>query len=132
MTYDIASNDITSYDVASYDVDKKVRMDEIDTNKYLPLSEATYYVMVALTTPLHGYAVMQKVEEISQGTVKIGAGTIYGVFTQLEKEKLIVLMAEDERRKSYGLTQKGKDVLREQVHRLEIMTRNGQQVVEGL
>lgn len=100
--------------------------------KYLPLSEATYYILVTLTTPMHGYAVMQKVEEISQGTVKIGAGTLYGAFSQLEKENLIVKVSEEERRKSYALTEKGKEVLREQVRRLEIMARNGQQVVQWL
>ncbi|MFC1995506.1 PadR family transcriptional regulator [Chloroflexota bacterium] len=96
-----------------------------DINKYLPLTESTYYIMLTLIEPLHGYAVMQKVEEISKGTVKVGPGTLYGAFTALEKEKLIVKVKEEKRRKSYVLTPKGKNVLLNQIKRLEIMTRNG-------
>jgi len=96
-----------------------------DINKYLPLTESTYYIMLTLVEPLHGYAVMQKVEEISKGAVRVGPGTLYGAFTALEKEKLIVKVKEENRRKSYVLTLKGKKVLKNQIKRLEIMTQNG-------
>jgi DNA-binding PadR family transcriptional regulator len=96
-----------------------------DTEKYLPLTESTYYIMLSLTGALHGYGVMQKVEEISQGTVKVGPGTLYGVFTTLEKEGLIVKVGETDRRKSYTLTEKGRKVLAGQIRRLEIMAKNG-------
>ena len=96
-----------------------------NTNKYLPLTEATYYIMLSLIEPLHGYGVMQKVKEISQGTVKVGPGTLYGVFSTLEKEGLIVMVKEEERRKCYSLTPKGQQVLIGQIERLEIMSANG-------
>ena len=96
-----------------------------DTNKYLPLTESTYYIMLTLVEHLHGYAVMQKIEEISKGAVKVGPGTLYGAFASLEKEGLIVKVKEENRRKSYVLTTKGKKVLKNQIKRLEIMTRNG-------
>jgi len=100
-------------------------MSQDDTSKYLPLTESTYYIMLTLVEPLHGYAVMQKVDAISKGTVKVGPGTLYGAFTLLEKEGLIVKVREDDRRKSYVLTPKGKKLLMNQIKRLEIMTRNG-------
>ena len=107
-------------------------MTEDDTSKYLPLTESTYYIMLSLTEPLHGYGVMQKVEAISEGTVKLGPGTLYGVFTTLEKEGLIVKVKEEDRRKSYTLTQKGKTVLLQQIHRLKIMSQNGQSAIPYL
>jgi len=103
-----------------------------DTSKYLPLTESTYYIMLTLVEPLHGYAVMQKIEEISKGTVKVGPGTLYGAFTSLEKEGLIVKVKEEDRRKSYVLTPKGKRVLMNQTKRLEIMTQNGLSVIDLL
>ena len=103
-----------------------------DINKYLPLTEATYYIMLSLTEPLHGYGVMQKVEQISQGTVSVGPGTLYGAFSTLEKEKLILKIKEEDRRKSYVLTPKGKQVLLGQIERLEIMTGNGMGVKQIL
>ena len=103
-----------------------------DTLKYLPLTESTYYIMLSLIEPLHGYAVMQKVEQISQRTVKVGPGTLYGVFTTLEQAGLIVKVKEEDRRKSYTLTPKGKVVLQHQIKRLEIMTKNGLALVNRL
>jgi DNA-binding PadR family transcriptional regulator len=100
--------------------------DEID--KYLPLTESTYYILLSLLEPLHGYGVMQKVETLSEGTVKIGPGTLYGAFQALEKEALIVKVGEEERRKIYTLTAKGRHVLKNQVERLAIMVRSGSAV----
>ena len=103
-----------------------------NANKYLPLTEATYYIMLSLIEPLHGYGVMQRVETISQGTVKVGPGTLYGVFSNLEKAKLIVKVTEEDRRKCYALTPTGKQVLLGQIERLEIMHGNGLEVKEKL
>lgn len=107
-------------------------MTEEAITKYLPLTESTYYILLALVQPLHGYGVMQKVDSISAGTVKIGPGTLYGAFTTLEKEGLIVMVSEEERRKSYRLTEKGKAVLKEQIRRLEIMAGNGRDIEASL
>ena len=93
--------------------------------KYLPLSESTAYILLALVEPLHGYGIMQMVEQISQGTVKLGPGTLYGAFTTLEGEGLIVKVGEAERRKTYALTEKGKQVLKEHIRRSEILVKNG-------
>lgn len=95
-----------------------------DYSKYLPLTEATAYILLTLVEPLHGYAVMQKVEVLSEGTVKIGPGTLYGAFTTLESAGLIVKVAEEDRRKSYLLTEKGRQVLKEHARRAGLFARN--------
>lgn len=96
-------------------------MSDISFARYLPLSEATFYVMLALNEPAHGYAIMQKVESISGGSVTVGPGTLYGVLCTLEKQALIVKVAEEERRKVYALTELGRAVMAEHVRRLEMM-----------
>lgn len=96
------------------------------TASYLPLSEATYYIMLALAEqPLHGYGVMQKVDMLTGGTIALGPGTLYGVFSSLEKAGLIEKVNEADRRKVYALTLQGKAVLQAQIKRLELMTRLG-------
>lgn len=105
-------------------------MAQKNIEKYLPLTESTYYIMLALAEPLHGYGVMQKVEEMSEGAVKLGPGTLYGVFSTLEKEALIIKTGEEERRKYYALTEKGRHVLALQVERLQVMARSGRMVVD--
>jgi len=107
-------------------------MADDEIKKYLPLTEATYYILLALVEPLHGYGIMQKVEGLSEATVSIGPGTMYGAFTTLEKEGLIKMVKEQDRRKTYLLTGKGRQVLAEQIRRNEIMARNGRQVLSQL
>lgn len=105
---------------------------KIKLEKYLPLSEATFYIMMALGEPLHGYAIMQHVEEVSEGLVKIGPGTLYGAFSTLEKEGLIEMVSQENRRKSYLLTEKGKQVLVLQAERVKIMNQHAQQVIQKI
>jgi len=100
--------------------------------KDLPLTESTYHILLALIDPLHGYGVMQKVELLSQGAVHPGPGTLYGAFTTLEKQGLIAMVAEEERRKSYTLTPLGRQVLLAQISRLEVMSARGSEAAGGL
>lgn len=98
---------------------------KINLEKYLPLTESTAYILLALNERLHGYGIMQKVTVISDNTVKIGAGTLYGALSSLEKEKMIVKVAEENRRKIYELTDKGKQVLKEHIRISTILVKNG-------
>lgn len=100
-----------------------------DITRYLPLTESTYYILLALLEPLHGYGVMQKVDLLSEGTVTVGPGTLYGALTVLEKEGLIAKEREEERRKLYVLTAKGRRILAAQVERLSIMVRCGEEAL---
>ncbi len=102
-----------------------------EITRYLPLTETTCYILLALAEPMHGYALMQKVETLSEGTVNIGPGTLYTAFATLEKEQLIVKVAEADRRKSYALTPKGRQVLREHIRRSNILVRNGLDITRG-
>ena len=99
---------------------------------YLPLTETTYYILLALTEPLHGYAVMQRCTELSEGTVDVGAGTLYNALAKLQKEALIVKVQQDDRRKYYCLTEKGRRVLERQVARLDVMARSARRTMEGV
>lgn len=61
----------------------------MNRDKNLPLTETTYYVLLALLEPAHGYLIMQKVEELSNHQVKIAASTLYGAVENLLKQGLI-------------------------------------------
>ena len=71
-------------------------------NKNLPLTETIFYILIALREPMHGYFIMQQVEELSNGDVKMAAGTLYGAIENLHKLKFIKPVEnEDKRRKVY-------------------------------
>ncbi|MEM5660666.1 PadR family transcriptional regulator [Bacillus cereus] len=97
--------------------------------KYIPLTEATYYILLSLVKPLHGYGIMQMVEEMTNGEVKLGPGTLYGNTTKLLKEKLIVEVASTDRKKCYELTPFGREVLELEYNRLQRSVRNGNSIL---
>lgn len=101
--------------------------------KFLPLTEATFYILLSLGRPRHGYSVIQTVKEKSSGRVALGPGTLYGAFHRLLGQKLIAKIdepdAEDDRRKLYVLTELGREVLRQQTLILEEMVRHGREAL---
>lgn len=101
--------------------------------KFLPLTHTTYFILVSLITPMHGYGIMQKVEEMSDGEVKLGPGTLYGALSKLEKQGVIRKTEEvdEERRKYYVLTDLGKQLVKLELQRLKnLVTATEKQVNE--
>ena len=76
-----------------------------------PMTEAMYYILLALLEPGHGYGMMQRIREISHGRMEMGPGTLYGVLNRMKKEGWITLEEQDARRKTYAITDAGKEVL---------------------
>ncbi len=90
----------------------------------LPLTETTYYILLALLTPAHGYAIMQQVEEMSEGDVRIAAGTMYGAIENLLKAGWIVnIPSADARRKVYQITDSGKEILQLETRRIRKLSK---------
>lgn len=91
-------------------------------NKKLPLTETVYYILLALLKPAHGYVIMQDVEDLSAGEVRMAAGTLYGAIENLLKLKYIKQVeSEDARRKVYVITDIGRDILEQQLNRYKHM-----------
>jgi len=91
-------------------------------DKNLPLTETTYYILLSLLEPAHGYFIMQKIEELSEGQVRLAAGTLYGAIENLIKLEFIMpIPSEDKRRKVYQITEKGKEILKLDLERMQHM-----------
>ena len=102
-------------------------------NAQAALTEAVYYILLSLVTPRHGYGIMQETERMSQGRVKLAAGTLYGAINGLLDRGWIKAVpgAEDSRRKEYALTDKGKEALESELDRLRELVKNGEIVLGG-
>ena len=100
-------------------------------NENIVLTEAVFYTLLALHTPLHGYGIMQETEKMSNGRLKLSAGTLYGALsTMLEKGWIKALPGEEEsRRKEYQITELGKSIVRGEMTRLEELVTNGQKII---
>ena len=98
---------------------------------YLPLPPATFHILLALADgELHGYAIMKGVAARSEGTVRLGPGTLYGSLKRLLEAGLVEEGGEradpergDERRRYYRLTPLGLSVVRAEARRLDAMVR---------
>ena len=96
-----------------------------------PMTEAMYYVLLALVHPNHGYQLMAEIEEVSKGRVKMGPGTLYGVLSRLQKDGLIIVVNDDGRRKTYSITEDGKTALKVEYERLISMIDDGKIIKEA-
>ncbi len=99
----------------------------------IALTEAVYYILLSLYEPMHGYGIMQNVEQLSKGRVRLAAGTLYGaISTLLEKGWIKALPGEENsRKKEYLITQQGKDAVEHEIIRLRELVANGEIITGG-
>ena len=98
------------------------------------LTEAVYYILLSLMEPLHGYGIMQNVEQLSRGRLRLAAGTLYGAISSMLEKGWITALdgAADSRKKEYVITETGREVLRAEYARLKELVENGRAALEVL
>lgn len=98
----------------------------------MALTESTYYILLSLYQPRHGYGIMQETEALSGGRVRLAAGTLYGALNSLcEKDWIQLLPVESgSRKKEYQLTSAGLKVLKQELVRLEELAANGRTILK--
>lgn len=97
------------------------------------LTEAVYYILLSIKTPLHGYGIMQNIEKLSHGRLRLAAGTLYGaISTMLEKGWITAIPGEkNSRKKEYQITTRGKELVLTEMDRLEELLKNGKEIMGG-
>lgn len=101
--------------------------------KDLPLTEAVYYILLALRKPNHGYGITQEVEQLTGGRVTLGAGTLYGAIQTLQKKGWIDIYSvdtESRKKKEYVITDTGREVFEAEKERLQELLNNAK-LMEG-
>lgn len=96
-------------------------------DKDIPLTEAVFYILLAVRKPNHGYGITQEIEKLTNGRVKLGAGTLYGAVQTLQKKgwiKIYSVDTESRKKKEYIITDQGKLVFREEQRRLKELLQN--------
>ncbi|MCK5155770.1 MAG: PadR family transcriptional regulator [Spirochaetales bacterium] len=99
----------------------------MNPEKFSPLTEASFYILISLITPLHGYGVMKKVDDLSSGRVKLASGTLYGALSNLHSSGLITNKegTDNRKKKLYEITQSGVSLAEHEIKRLQEMVHNG-------
>lgn len=96
-------------------------------DKNLPLTEALFYILLAVRKPNHGYGITQEVEELTGGRVTLGPGTLYGAIQSLVKKDWIRIYSEDtesRKKKEYLITDEGRAVFEAEKKRLNELVKN--------
>lgn len=90
---------------------------------YVPMTETAFYILLCLKTPNHGYGIVQTVEALTDGAVRLAPGTMYGSLSKMERDGLISFLREEEKRKIYQITELGLEVLQIELKRIERLYR---------
>lgn len=117
----------------AHDIDYDKGGDPVrDYGKGGALTEVTFYILLALHTPRHGYAVMQFIEEETGGRLSLGAGTLYGALNTLEEKGWIVRVGDAEgRRKAYCITARGREIAAQELSRLRALAATAEKIIGG-
>lgn len=105
-------------------------MDSTDhlMKKYIPMTESTYYVLLSLTEPRHGYAMIQFISELTDGRIHMGTGTLYTMLGRLVEDQLIEILSSDQGKKTYQITDIGRELIKTEIARLQRQLRNGEEI----
>lgn len=96
---------------------------------YVPMTETAFYILLCLQVPNHGYGIVQRVEKMTEGAVRLAPGTMYGSLSKMERDGLIRFVREEDKRKIYEITPLGREVLELERARIARLYRNAR---EGL
>ena len=95
---------------------------------YVPMTETRFYILLCLQQPMHGYGIVQQVEQLTDGEIRLSPGTMYGTLSKMEKDRIISFVREEEKRKIYCITELGREVLQMEMRRIERLFRNVKEV----
>lgn len=87
------------------------------------MTETAFYILLCLKKPNHGYGIVQTVERLTDGAIRLAPGTMYGSLSKMEKDGLIRFIREEEKRKIYQITDLGLEVLQIELNRIERLYR---------
>ena len=104
-------------------------MEEGLQKKYIPMTETTYYTLLSVTVPRHGYAIMQYVNELTKGRIVLGTGTLYTMVGRLAADNMIVRVPNEEGKKAYQITETGRKLLELETVRLGKQLKDGRQIL---
>jgi DNA-binding PadR family transcriptional regulator len=94
-------------------------MDQHIKKVYMPMTETAFYIFFCLQKPNHGYGIVQIVEKMTEGAIRLAPGTMYGSLSKMEKDGVIKFIKEEDKRKIYEITELGLEILNIELNRIK-------------
>ena len=104
-------------------------MDAHTRKVYVPMTETGFYILFCLQQENHGYGIVQTVERMTGGEIRLAPGTMYGSLSKMEKDGLIRFVSEEEKRKIYTITELGTEVLQLELKRIKRLYQTAQEAI---
>ena len=104
-------------------------MDQHIKKVYMPMTETAFYILFCLQKPNHGYGIVQIVEKLTDGAIRLAPGTMYGSLSKMEKDGVIRFVKEEDKRKIYEITSLGSEVLQLELKRIKRLYQTSQEVI---
>lgn len=98
---------------------------------YVPMTETGFYILLCLQTENHGYGIVQRVDQMTDGEIKLSPGTMYGSLSKMEKDGVIRFVKEEDKRKIYQITALGTEVLQLEQKRIKRLYKNSMESLES-
>ena len=91
---------------------------------YIPMTETAFYILLSLTEPRHGYGIIKHVEELTDGRLVLGSGTIYGTLKKMQRDGIVSVYADEKRKTIYEVSTAGKALMTKEISRLKELHAN--------
>lgn len=91
---------------------------------YMPMTETAFYILLSLSEPRHGYGIIKFVEKLTEGRINLGSGTVYGTLSKMQKDNIITVYADVQRKTIYEITPIGKELIRAEIARIGKLNAN--------
>lgn len=93
-------------------------------NNYLPMTETAFYILLSLYKPRHGYGIILKVQDLTKGRIKLGSGTVYGTLSKMQRDGIVSIYSNEERKTVYEITETGKELIHLEIKRIKELNKN--------
>lgn len=103
----------------------------MDNKKIKALTQPMYYILLSLKEKRHGYEIMQYVDWLTDGRVKVGPGTLYSLLSRFEEDGYIKMVSDDDNKKTYLIQDLGQEAVEQEMERLELLLIDAARVKGG-
>lgn len=97
---------------------------------YMPMTETAFYILLSLYKPNHGYGILIEVENLTNSRITLGSGTIYGTLSKMQRDGIVSVYSNEERKIVYEITDVGKELIQLEIKRIKELYKNALELEE--
>jgi DNA-binding PadR family transcriptional regulator len=85
---------------------------------YLPMTETAFYILLSLSEPRHGYAIIKYVDALTDGRIQLSSGTVYSTILKMQNDGVITVYSDSARKIVYEISPIGLELIKKEIQRI--------------